>query len=58
MYGPIDNKNIRGKCTGQNLGEGNGSMVCGTKLVNQLAVTAPIENLHNFIKTLKSDRLV
>ena len=40
----------------QNFGEDDGSMVCRTKLLNQLRVTAPIENLHNLIETLKSDR--
>ena len=47
VYGAIDNKNIRRNRIGQNLGEDNGSMVCRTKLLNQLGVTAPIESLHN-----------
>ena len=32
-------------------------MVCRTKVLNQLGVTAPIESPHNSIKTLKSDRI-
>ena len=52
----IDNKNIGRNRIGQNLGEDDGSMVCKTKLLNQLGVAAPIESLHNLIETLKSDR--
>ena len=56
VYGAIDNKNVRRNRIGQNLGEDNGSIVCKTKLLNQLGVTAPIESLHNLFETLKSDR--
>ena len=56
VYGTIDNKNVRRNRIGQNLGKDNGSMVCRTKLLSQLGVTAPIESLHNLIETLKSDR--
>ena len=56
VHGAIDNKNIGRNRIGQNLGEDDGSMVCKTKLLNQLGVTAPIESLHNLIETLKSDR--
>ena len=34
----------------------NGVMVCMTKLLNQLGVTAANGSLHNLIDTLKSDR--
>ena len=56
VYGAIDNENVRRNRIGQNVGKDNGSMVCRTKLLNQLGVTAPIESLHNLIETLKSDR--
>ena len=52
----IDNKNARWNRIGQSFGEHNVSMVCRTKLLNQLGVRTPIERLHNFIETLKSDR--
>ena len=38
---------------GQNFGKDNESLVCRTKLLNQLGVTIPIESLHNLIETLK-----
>ena len=41
---------------GQYFGDDNGLLVCRTKLLNQLGVTAPIESLHNLIEILKSDR--
>ena len=50
VYGTIDNKNIRRNRIGQHFGEDNGSMVCRTKLLNQLGVTTPIESLHNLIE--------
>ena len=57
IYGAIDNKNAKAKSYCLNdLGKDNGSMVCRSKLLNQLGVTAPIESLHNLIETLKSDR--
>ena len=56
VYGTIDNKNVRRNRIGQNLGKDNGSMVCRTKLLSQLGITAPIESQHKLIKTLKSDR--
>ena len=56
VYGTIDNKNVRRNRIEQNFGKDNGSMVCRTKLLNQLGVTEPIESLHNLIETLKSDR--
>ena len=56
VYGTIDNKNVRRNRIDQNFGEDNGSIVCRTKLLNQLGVTAPIESLQNLIETLKYDR--
>ena len=56
VYGAINNKNVRRNLIGQHFGKDNGSLVCRTKLLNQLGVTAPIESLHNLIETLKSDR--
>ena len=53
VYGTIDYTNVRRNRIGQNLGKDNGSMVCRTKLLSQLGVTAPIESLHNLIETLK-----
>ena len=49
-------KRVSGERVGQNFGKDSGSVVCRTKLLNQLGVTAPIESLHNLIETLKSDR--
>ena len=46
----IDNKNVRRNRIGQSFGGDNGLMVCRTKLLNQLGVTAPIESLHNLFK--------
>ena len=67
MHGKWGKKKRRKKCitykyirrnliASQHFGKDNGSMVCRTKLTNQLGVTAPIESLYNLIETLKSDR--
>ena len=56
VYGAIDNKNIRRNRIGQSFGQDNGSIVCRTKLPNQLGLTAPIDSLYNLFETLKSDR--
>ena len=52
VYGAIDNENgeiVLVKILVK-------TMVCRTKLLNRLGLTTPIENLHNLIETLKSDR--
>ena len=56
FMGLLTAKNVRRNRIDQNFGEDNGSMVCRTKLLSQLGVTAPIESLHNLNETLKSDR--
>ena len=57
-YGASGNDiiNIGRNRIGQNLVEDDGSMVCKTKLLNQLGVTAPIESQHNLLETLNSER--
>ena len=57
VYGTLNSKNVRRNRIGQSFGKENGSMVCRTKLLNQLGVTAAIESLYDLTETLKFDRL-
>ena len=47
---------VRRNLIGQFSGIDNESMVCRTKLLKLLGVTAHIESPHNLIEILKSDR--